>query len=146
MTIEATDPQLAAYPALSACLAHQSHCSHQAQHLPWGGELAPAPGGLPATGPGSAGSTAAEGHGAAPVAVDVRAPRVRPEASLHYLLGPSDASFDPLAPQALRNLVPDLAEHDVYLCGPGPMADAATASLIKAGVPEQHIHTEQFGF
>ncbi|MGW1865319.1 hypothetical protein ACWCPS_07155 [Streptomyces mauvecolor] len=67
-------------------------------------------------------------------------------ASLHYLLGPSDASFDPLAPQALRNLVPDLAEHDVYLCGPGPMADAATASLIKAGVPEQRIHTEQFGF
>ncbi|MFD7168566.1 ferredoxin reductase family protein [Streptomyces violascens] len=67
-------------------------------------------------------------------------------AALHYLLGASDASFDPLAPQALRNLVPDLAEHDVYLCGPGPMADAATASLIKAGVPEQHIHTEQFSF
>ncbi|MGW2861046.1 ferredoxin reductase family protein [Streptomyces sp. NPDC001205] len=68
------------------------------------------------------------------------------QAALHYLLGPSDASFDPLAPQALRNLVPALAEHDVYLCGPGPMAQAATASLIKAGVPEEHIHTEQFGF
>ncbi|MFJ4479594.1 ferric reductase-like transmembrane domain-containing protein [Streptomyces xanthochromogenes] len=67
-------------------------------------------------------------------------------AALHYLLGPSDASFDPLAPQALRNLVPDLAEHDVYLCGPGPMAAVATASLIRAGVPEQHIHTEQFSF
>ncbi|GAA4109517.1 ferredoxin reductase family protein [Streptomyces hundungensis] len=67
-------------------------------------------------------------------------------AALHYLLGPSDAAFDPLAPQALRDLVPDLAEHDVYLCGPGPMAAAATASLVKAGVPQQHIHSEQFSF
>ncbi|MFG3285206.1 ferric reductase-like transmembrane domain-containing protein [Streptomyces sp. NPDC048111] len=67
-------------------------------------------------------------------------------AALHYLLGPSDASFDPLAPQALRNLVADLAEHDVYLCGPGPMADAATASLVKAGVPRRHIHSERFSF
>ncbi|MEU9194137.1 ferredoxin reductase family protein [Streptomyces hundungensis] len=67
-------------------------------------------------------------------------------AALHYLLGPSDASFDPLAPQALRNLVPELAEHDVYLCGPTPMADAAIASLIKAGVPQQRIHTERFSF
>ncbi|MYV68220.1 ferric reductase, partial [Streptomyces sp. SID2131] len=38
-------------------------------------------------------------------------------AALHFLLGPSDGSFDPLAPRALRNLVPDLAAHDVYLCG-----------------------------
>ncbi|WP_328708092.1 ferredoxin reductase family protein [Streptomyces mesophilus] len=68
------------------------------------------------------------------------------QAALHYLLGPSDASFDPLAPQALRNLVPDLAEHDVYLCGPPRMAEAATAALIRAGVPEQHIHAENFTF
>ncbi len=68
------------------------------------------------------------------------------QAALHYLLGPSGASFDPLAPQALRNLVPDLAEHDVYLCGPPRMAEAATAALIRAGVPEQHIHAENFTF
>ncbi|MBC9716141.1 ferredoxin reductase family protein [Streptomyces sp. TRM66268-LWL] len=68
------------------------------------------------------------------------------QAALHYLLGPSDASFDPLAPQALRNLVPDLAEHDVYLCGPPRMAEAATAALVRAGVPEEHIHAENFTF
>ncbi|MFG2518560.1 ferric reductase-like transmembrane domain-containing protein [Streptomyces sp. NPDC048527] len=66
------------------------------------------------------------------------------QAALHYLLGPSDASFDPLAPQALRNLVPELAEHDVYVCGPPGMTAAATAALVRAGVPEGHIHAECF--
>ncbi|MEU8763984.1 ferredoxin reductase family protein [Streptomyces sp. NPDC048659] len=65
-------------------------------------------------------------------------------AALHFLLGPSDDSFDPLAPRALRNLVPDLAAHDVYLCGPPGMARAATASLIRAGVPARRIHSEDF--
>ncbi|MEU4994876.1 ferredoxin reductase family protein [Streptomyces sp. NPDC021622] len=67
-------------------------------------------------------------------------------AALHYLLGRSDASFDPLAPQALRNLVPDLAEHDVYLCGPPGMSASATAALVRAGVPEERIHAECFAF
>ncbi|MGX1670702.1 ferredoxin reductase family protein [Streptomyces sp. NPDC055400] len=68
------------------------------------------------------------------------------QAALHYLLGPSDASFDPLAPQALRNLVPELAEHDVYVCGPPGMTAAATTALVRAGVPEDHIHAECFKF
>ncbi|WP_018088119.1 ferredoxin reductase family protein [Streptomyces sp. FxanaC1] len=67
-------------------------------------------------------------------------------AALHYLLGPSDGPFDPLAPQALRNLVPDLAQHDVYLCGPPGMSTAATAALERAGVPADRIHSEQFTF
>ncbi|MFJ6697643.1 ferric reductase-like transmembrane domain-containing protein [Streptomyces sp. NPDC091272] len=67
-------------------------------------------------------------------------------AGLHFLLGASDAAYDPLAPQSLRALVPDLAEHDVYLCGPPGMADTATASLIRAGVPAARIHTELFRF
>ncbi|MGW6902116.1 ferredoxin reductase family protein [Streptomyces sp. NPDC054919] len=67
-------------------------------------------------------------------------------AALHYLLGPSDAAFDPLAPQALRHLVPGLTEHDVYLCGPPGMSEAATAALLRAGVPESRIHSECFTF
>ncbi|MEV8307926.1 ferredoxin reductase family protein [Streptomyces flavidovirens] len=67
-------------------------------------------------------------------------------AGLRYLLGPSDAAFDPLAPQALRDLVPDIAEHDVYLCGPPRMAAAATASLTRIGVPAGRIHSECFSF
>ncbi|MFJ2769707.1 ferric reductase-like transmembrane domain-containing protein [Streptomyces sp. NPDC087300] len=68
------------------------------------------------------------------------------QAGLHYLLGPSDAAFDPLAPQALRNLIPDLAEHDVYLCGPPGMSAAATTALVRAGVPEERIHAECFTY
>jgi ferredoxin-NADP reductase len=67
-------------------------------------------------------------------------------AGLHFLLGPSDGPYNPLAPRALRELVPDLAERDVYLCGPPGMADTAMAALTRAGVPEDHIHTEQFTF
>ncbi|MBD0708068.1 ferric reductase [Streptomyces sp. CBMA291] len=65
-------------------------------------------------------------------------------AALHFLLGPSDGPYDPLAPRALRHLVPDLAAHDVYLCGPPAMARAATAALIRAGVPASRIHSEDF--
>ncbi|MFE6891762.1 ferric reductase-like transmembrane domain-containing protein [Streptomyces sp. NPDC057694] len=67
-------------------------------------------------------------------------------AALHYLLGPSDAAFDPLAPQALRNLVPELADHDVYLCGPPGMTAAATRALARAGVPEDRVHAESFTY
>ncbi|WP_344497417.1 ferredoxin reductase family protein [Streptomyces enissocaesilis] len=67
-------------------------------------------------------------------------------AGLHYLLGPSGAVFDPLAPEALRALVPDIAGHDVYLCGPPRMAETAVAALTRAGVPAERIHSEYFSF
>ncbi|MGW2627974.1 ferredoxin reductase family protein [Streptomyces chattanoogensis] len=67
-------------------------------------------------------------------------------AALHYLLGPSDGPFDPLAPRALDNLVPGLPEHDVYLCGPPGMARAAITALKRAGVPASRIHAERFTF
>ncbi|WP_435975262.1 ferredoxin reductase family protein [Streptomyces sp. Qhu_M48] len=79
------------------------------------------------------------------------------QAALHFLVGRPDDSFGPppacgrgcphpasLAPRALRHLVPDLAAHDVYLCGPPAMARAATANLIRAGVPASRIHSEDF--
>ncbi|MEU8778241.1 ferredoxin reductase family protein [Streptomyces sp. NPDC048606] len=66
------------------------------------------------------------------------------QAGLHYLLGPSDAAWDPLAPRALTALVPDLAEHDVYLCGPPGMAEATRTALLRAGVPAAHVHSECF--
>ncbi|MFE2481636.1 ferric reductase, partial [Streptomyces sp. NPDC059389] len=68
------------------------------------------------------------------------------KAALHYLVGRSDAAYDPLAPQALRALVPDLADRDVYLCGPPGMADATTTSLLRAGVPSARIHSECFTY
>ncbi|MER7760655.1 ferric reductase-like transmembrane domain-containing protein [Streptomyces sp. NPDC097619] len=68
------------------------------------------------------------------------------QAGLHYLLGPSDGPYDPLAPAALRGLLPDLAEHDVYLCGPPGMTAAAVTALLRAGVPADRVHSECFAF
>ncbi|WP_431680907.1 ferredoxin reductase family protein [Kitasatospora sp. KL5] len=47
---------------------------------------------------------------------------------------------------ALRRLVPDLAEHEVYLCGPEAMAEEAVRSLRAAGVRPNRIHRESFAF
>ncbi|MEV7418389.1 ferredoxin reductase family protein [Streptomyces sp. NPDC089919] len=85
-------------------------------------------------------------EGALVLREELEAVAVARGAGLHYLLGPSDAAYDPLAPQALRELVPDLAAHDVYLCGPPAMAAATTASLLRAGVPADRIHSECFTF
>ncbi len=68
------------------------------------------------------------------------------QAGLHYLLGPSGGAWDPLAPLALAALVPDLAEHDVYLCGPPGMTEATRSALLRAGVPAGRIHCECFTF
>ncbi|MER5776823.1 ferredoxin reductase family protein [Streptomyces sp. NPDC002039] len=68
------------------------------------------------------------------------------QAGLHYLLGRSDDAHDPLAPRSLLTLVPDLVEHDVYLCGPPGMSDATRAALLRAGVPAGRVHSECFSF
>ncbi|MGH8860764.1 MAG: ferredoxin reductase family protein [Jatrophihabitantaceae bacterium] len=66
-------------------------------------------------------------------------------ARVHYLLGPpKPGANDHLSPQRLRGLVPDLARHDVFLCGPEAMMAAAQAGLQQAGVPRRHIHHESF--
>lgn len=44
----------------------------------------------------------------------------------------------------LRELVPDLLERDVYVCGPPGLADALLSRLRDAGVPRRHIHAERF--
>lgn len=67
-------------------------------------------------------------------------------AELHLLAGdhrdPVAAGL--LTPEHLRALVPDLADRDVFVCGPPAMADATSRSLREAGVPRRHLHTERF--
>jgi ring-1,2-phenylacetyl-CoA epoxidase subunit PaaE len=47
--------------------------------------------------------------------------------------------------QAISALVPDPHEVDAwFICGPGPMMDAAEAALDKKGVPDDRIHIERF--
>jgi ferredoxin-NADP reductase len=47
---------------------------------------------------------------------------------------------------ALRQLVPDVAGHEAYLCGPPAWMDAARTALQGAGIPTDHIHLEEFAW
>jgi ferredoxin-NADP reductase len=68
-------------------------------------------------------------------------------AELHFVVGDHRrAEGDLLSAQRLLADVSDLATRDVYLCGPGPMMDAAKRSLREAGVPRKQIHTERFAY
>jgi len=47
---------------------------------------------------------------------------------------------------ALRARVPDIAERDVYVCGPAPWTEQVHRTLRAAGTPADRIHTETFGW
>lgn len=51
---------------------------------------------------------------------------------------------DLLSPEHLRELVPDLAEREVYLCGPPGMVNAIRKNLLRSGVQRRHLHVERF--
>lgn len=53
---------------------------------------------------------------------------------------------DPLDAEELRRQLPDLAEHDVYLCGPSGLTEHVRGQLRRSGVPARHIHHETFTF
>ncbi|MEV4788393.1 ferredoxin reductase family protein [Streptomyces tuirus] len=63
-------------------------------------------------------------------------------AELHLVTGPPVP--DRLAPRELARLVPDIADRDVYLCGPPPMMNAVLGSLRALGVPGPQTHFERF--
>jgi predicted ferric reductase len=63
-------------------------------------------------------------------------------AELHLVTGP--AVPDKLAPHELLRLVPDVADRDVFLCGPPPMMTAVLGTLRELGVPRPQIHFERF--
>ncbi|GAA1376199.1 ferredoxin reductase family protein [Streptomyces beijiangensis] len=70
----------------------------------------------------------------------------RRRAPVHYIVDEPAGHSSPLTARALTDLVPDLAAHDVYLCGPPGMAEAAFRALREAGVPARRIHHESFAF
>jgi predicted ferric reductase len=68
-------------------------------------------------------------------------------AQLHYLIGPrKNGAAGQLSAERLRQLIPDLRDRDVFVCGPEPMMVAAQSGLRRAGVPRRHIHQESFTF
>ena len=49
-----------------------------------------------------------------------------------------------LSPAHLKELVPDIAERDVYICGPVAMIDYIVPNLRNASVARNHLHVERF--
>jgi predicted ferric reductase len=60
-------------------------------------------------------------------------------AHVHYVVG-----AEPLSPERLLELVPDLAERDVFVCGPPAMTEAMRESLGRTGVPRRQVFVERF--
>ena len=69
------------------------------------------------------------------------------------LVGPRSKAGTPWLPshlghvagrQAVKLLVPDIANCDVYVCGAAPWVEAVSADLSAAGVPADALHIEQF--
>jgi predicted ferric reductase len=68
---------------------------------------------------------------------------------IHYLIGRRgsiDLPYDPLDVDGIERLVPDIANHDVYICGPNEMMDRLTENLLDLGVPLGRIHAERFAY
>ncbi len=67
--------------------------------------------------------------------------------TLHYLVGRRGAeglAGDPLSSSALRRLIPDIQQRDVFICGSGNMMRGLHESLDKLQVPTDQVHYERF--
>jgi len=68
-------------------------------------------------------------------------------ARLYLLTGRTGAGSppnEPFTPHGLAALVPDVAERDVFVCGPAPMTAAVIRCLRELRVPAAQIHAETF--
>ncbi|MFD9937775.1 ferric reductase-like transmembrane domain-containing protein [Streptomyces massasporeus] len=65
--------------------------------------------------------------------------------ALHLLTGRTGEGSTPFEPDGLRALVPDIAERDVYVCGPPAMTSAVLSALHGLKVPHRQVHAERFG-
>ncbi len=76
-------------------------------------------------------------------------------ARIFTVLGPRATSRPSWLPQhaahvgdtdGLRHLVPDLADHDVYVCGNPTWMGHVIAAVRAGGVPEANVHVERFAY
>jgi ferredoxin-NADP reductase len=67
-------------------------------------------------------------------------------AALGYVVGDHAAPGGDrlLSARHLRELVPDVAEREVFLCGPPAMTNVIEKSVRGAGVPRAFVHVERF--
>jgi predicted ferric reductase len=65
-------------------------------------------------------------------------------ARLYLLAGRTGPANQPFSPQAIYGMVPDIADRDVYVCGPAAMTNAVLRSLRELHVPSRQRHAETF--
>ena len=62
---------------------------------------------------------------------------------LHTVVGSrAELGGDPLGPRALKRLVKDISEREVYICGPEGMGQTVETSLSNLGLSKPMIHRE----
>ena len=63
-----------------------------------------------------------------------------------YIPAVGSRKNDPLSADRLLDLIPDLEDREVFICGSAGMASAVVRSLRRAKVRRGRIHTEIFDF
>jgi len=63
---------------------------------------------------------------------------------VHYLVG--SRKEHPMDADALKKLVPQIADSDIYICGPGPLVETVKRAVEDLGVPKNRFHDEAFAF
>jgi ferredoxin-NADP reductase len=74
---------------------------------------------------------------------ELEAIAARRGARIGYVLG---AGRDRLSAAELRRMVPDLADRDVFMCGPPGLMTSVRTELRAAGLPAGQLHEERFSF
>ena len=66
--------------------------------------------------------------------------------AVHFLAGDHATAEGArlLTPEHLKELVPDVAHREVYLCGPPAMANALERLVRRVGIPRKLVHVERF--
>ena len=70
-------------------------------------------------------------------------------AVVHYLVGhrgSRDLPAEPLGAGMILGLIPDIAERDVFVCGPDGLMTAVERALRSIGLPAARIHAERFTY
>ena len=66
--------------------------------------------------------------------------------TVHYVVGHHAAPQGEriMSPEHLHELMPDIEEREIYVCGPPRMADFIEGNVRNAGVPPKYIHIDRF--
>ena len=67
---------------------------------------------------------------------------------IHYVVGHRHGNpvVDPFDGPVIARLVPRIATHDVYLCGPVGFMNAVEGHLRELGLPRRQLHAERFAY